>query len=186
MAQPDSLVRQRRPDDLHRVRSAHQNVDREHHMRPLAAAAPPPPRPHPHHRVQPAQQTRSSPRPRGQHPSTHRTDQLARPKPPFDRSQIGLYRQHRRLRAPRGPPGSGVQTKTREGRTQPDVLTVPSQTKTDNPRKGRPPQSSPSTPEPAAYILILSGAEHRGGQAESLGQGADPPETSGYDHGPLR
>jgi hypothetical protein len=74
--------------------------------------------------------------------------------------------QHRRLHTPRGPPGSGVETQNREGRTQPNVLTVATQTKTDNPHKGCPPHSSKSMTETYPHVLIQGGRGHRPRRAE--------------------
>jgi hypothetical protein len=105
-------------------------------MRPPAAPAPRPPRRH--HLIRTAQlpdPARDPVPPAPEHPAARRARQLPVPQLPLDYTTVTVYREHdASKRHPAAFPGHLAKDHTGRAAPVPDVITVPSHTKKDNPK----------------------------------------------------
>ena len=88
--------------------------------------------------------------------STPRTAQPAFRQPPLDHARNNAYRDHRCLRAPVRPSRQLGQEKDGRAAAYPDVITVASHTKKDNPAGLPSKPSSPATAPGRPYVLTRS------------------------------
>ena len=161
--------RQPCPDHRRPIRPPQQAAHRQQHMRAPTLSTPRPPRAQPPaDPACPADHPLPGMPPPRQPTRARRAAQPPRRQPPLDHARINAYRDHWCLRAPRAALPLLGQEKGGRAAAYPDVITVASHTKKDNPA-GLP--SSPSLPPTAPgspYVLTPNAGGHPTAKAPAL------------------